>query len=196
MSSPRWAEFLPCRSWQSRKSKSGTHCRDLPGGPVVKNPPCNSGVQVQSLSQRTKIPMCQNYWSCNNYTVPVPRQKIPHGATICLLQLRPNNSQINIYIWCYLNTHTHTHTQGTDWRVPVCPATPTAPGQIHDHLEPQNGILFATGVLADVIKHLQMESSRLKVRPKSTVLPWGLRWSRIRLRCRRPGFDPWVGKIP
>ena len=21
-------------------------------------------------------------------------------------------------------------------------------------------------------------------------------WSRIRLRCRRPGFDPWVGKIP
>ena len=27
-------------------------------------------------------------------------------------------------------------------------------------------------------------------------LPWGLRRQRIRLQCRRPGFDPWVGKIP
>ena len=26
-------------------------------------------------------------------------------------------------------------------------------------------------------------------------LPWWLRWWRIRLQCRRPGFDPWVGKI-
>ena len=27
-------------------------------------------------------------------------------------------------------------------------------------------------------------------------LPWWLRWSRIHLQCGRPGFDPWVGKIP
>ena len=27
-------------------------------------------------------------------------------------------------------------------------------------------------------------------------LPWWLRWWRICLQCRRPGFDPWVGKIP
>ena len=27
-------------------------------------------------------------------------------------------------------------------------------------------------------------------------LPWWLSWLRIRLQCRRPGFDPWVGKIP
>ena len=27
-------------------------------------------------------------------------------------------------------------------------------------------------------------------------LPWWLRWSRICLQCRRPGSDPWVGKIP
>ena len=26
-------------------------------------------------------------------------------------------------------------------------------------------------------------------------LPLWLSWSRIRLQCRRPGFDPWVGKI-
>ena len=27
-------------------------------------------------------------------------------------------------------------------------------------------------------------------------LPWWFSWSRICLQCRRPGFDPWVGKIP
>ena len=27
-------------------------------------------------------------------------------------------------------------------------------------------------------------------------LPWWLQWWRIHLQCRRPGFDPWVGKIP
>ena len=27
-------------------------------------------------------------------------------------------------------------------------------------------------------------------------LPWWLRWQRICLQCRRPGFNPWVGKIP
>ena len=26
--------------------------------------------------------------------------------------------------------------------------------------------------------------------------PWWLRWSRICLQCGRPGFNPWVGKIP
>ena len=27
-------------------------------------------------------------------------------------------------------------------------------------------------------------------------LPWWLRWQIICLQCRRPGFDPWVKKIP
>ena len=27
-------------------------------------------------------------------------------------------------------------------------------------------------------------------------LPLWLSWYRIRLQCGRPGFDPWVGKIP
>ena len=26
--------------------------------------------------------------------------------------------------------------------------------------------------------------------------PWWFRWQRICLQCRRPRFDPWVGKIP
>ena len=28
------------------------------------------------------------------------------------------------------------------------------------------------------------------------TLPWWLRWERTYLQCRRPGFSPWVGKIP
>ena len=27
-------------------------------------------------------------------------------------------------------------------------------------------------------------------------LPWWLRWGRICLQCRRPGFKPWIGKVP
>ena len=30
----------------------------------------------------------------------------------------------------------------------------------------------------------------------SSGLPWWLRWQRIRLQCRRPWFNSWVGKIP
>ena len=30
----------------------------------------------------------------------------------------------------------------------------------------------------------------------TTRIPWWLRWWRILLQCRRPGFDCWVGKIP
>ena len=29
-----------------------------------------------------------------------------------------------------------------------------------------------------------------------TGLPWWLRWERICLQCRRPGFNPWFRKIP
>ena len=29
-----------------------------------------------------------------------------------------------------------------------------------------------------------------------TELSWWLKWQRICLQCGRPGFDPWVGKIP
>ena len=35
-----------------------------------------------------------------------------------------------------------------------------------------------------------------KVPSISHVLPWGLRWYRVHPQCRRPGFDPWVEKIP
>ena len=28
------------------------------------------------------------------------------------------------------------------------------------------------------------------------AFPWWLRWQSICLQCQKPGFDPWVGKIP
>ena len=31
---------------------------------------------------------------------------------------------------------------------------------------------------------------------RTTGRPWQLSWQRIRLQCRRPRFDSWVGKIP
>ena len=39
------------------------------------------------------------------------------------------------------------------------------------------------------------------IHPSSRVMlyessPWRLRWSRTHLQCRRPKFDPWIGKIP
>ena len=34
------------------------------------------------------------------------------------------------------------------------------------------------------------------IRANFSSLPVGLRWWRIFLQCGRPGFDPWVGKIP
>ena len=37
---------------------------------------------------------------------------------------------------------------------------------------------------------------RHAIHPSILGLPWWLRWKRICLQCRRPGLDPWVGKIP
>ena len=40
------------RDWINRKR----HMRDFPGGPVVKNLPCNAGDMCSVSDQRTKIP--------------------------------------------------------------------------------------------------------------------------------------------
>ena len=43
-----------------------------------------------------------------------------------------------------------------------------------------------------------MQAERPPVRHKQEALrlPLWLSWERILLPCGRPGFDPWVGKIP
>ena len=45
---------------------------------------------------------------------------------------------------------------------------------------------------------VQGRSAREGIGYHSSILglPLWLRWQRIHLQCGRPGFDPWVGKIP
>ena len=47
-----------------------------------------------------------------------------------------------------------------------------------------------TSVLQDPLEKGQATN------PSILGLPWRLRWQRIHLQCRRPRFDPWVGKMP
>ena len=39
-------------------------------------------------------------------------------------------------------------------------------------------------------------ATELKQHCSLGTIPWWLNWYRICLQCRRPGFDPWDGKIP
>ena len=48
-----------------------------------------------------------------------------------------------------------------------------------------------------------LKNSKILCRPKeincnlySSGLPWWLRGQSVCIQCGRPGFDPWVGKIP
>ena len=81
---------------KAEKPKSGTHCRDFPGGPVLKNPPCSSGVQVQSLVREVRFPCAR----ATDATTTIQclchaRKSRVEQQRTCLLRLRPNNSQIN-----------------------------------------------------------------------------------------------------
>ena len=40
------------------------------------------------------------------------------------------------------------------------------------------------------------KNTKTKLSSSTPGLPWWLRWQRICSQCGRPGFDPWVGKIP
>ena len=51
----------------------------------------------------------------------------------------------------------------------------------------QTRLWLGTGKDAQTLKDVSMLPNGL---------PWWLRPSRIHLQCSRPGFDPWVGKIP
>ena len=44
--------------------------------------------------------------------------------------------------------------------------------------------------------HLLINSVTINLVPTMWGLPWGLRCQRICLQCRRPGFNPSVGKMP
>ena len=52
------SSWFPCKSDRAPflSHLRGGRCLDLPGGPVVKNPPCNAGNSGLIPSQGTKIP--------------------------------------------------------------------------------------------------------------------------------------------
>ena len=53
------------------------------------------------------------------------------------------------------------------------------------HINQWNPHTYGQWIFSKGVKTVQWEG-----------LPWWLTWSRICLPCRRPGFDPWVWKIP
>ena len=57
-------------------------------------------------------------------------------------------------------------------------------------------ILF---VIANTERHSDLIERNHKIGSTSVSisgLPWWLRQQRIHLQCRRPGFDPWIKKVP
>ena len=52
------------------------------------------------------------------------------------------------------------------------------------------------GALASVILNGDLKKIQINIYCLKLELPWWLRRQSICLQCRRPGFDPWVGKIP
>ena len=52
------------------------------------------------------------------------------------------------------------------------------------HINHWNPHIYCQWIFSKGVKTVQREG-----------LPWWLRWSRICLPCRRPGFNPWVGNI-
>ena len=53
------------------------------------------------------------------------------------------------------------------------------------------------GILqARILQCVAISYFRGTSRPRNKGLPLWLSWERISLQCGRPGFDPWVGKIP
>ena len=73
------------------------HRRDFPGGPMVKNPPCNARDVGSILGQRIKIPHSMKQLSprattrhsvCHKERSHVTQQRRP-----CMLQLRPHTAK-------------------------------------------------------------------------------------------------------
>ena len=70
---------------------------DVPGGPVVKNPPSNAGETGMIPGQRAKIPHAPGQLSSSATTkeARVPQRKSPHDETKTsrMLQLRPKTAK-------------------------------------------------------------------------------------------------------
>ena len=90
---PNVSKRPKARKRQERTLPQGFHyielCwGDFPGGPVVKNPPCNAGDAGPIPSQRTKISHAvEQLWPCTTTTEPTcsraqeSQLEMPHPAT-------------------------------------------------------------------------------------------------------------------
>ena len=99
------------------------------------------------------------------------------------------------HAWVCVHTHTHTHTHThsfPDWllkkgKVLVAPKYPTL-------CEPMDYIPQGSSVHG-ILQARMLEWAAIPF-SRGTGLPWWFRCSRIHLQWRRPGFNPWVRKIP
>ena len=74
---------------------------------------------------------------------------------------------------------------------------------VQSHQNPYFKILMPTAVVlggGTFRGKLGYESKILTIRVSTLIdfpgLSWWLRWLSVCLQCGRPGFNPWVGKIP
>ena len=88
------------------------------------------------------------------------------------------------YFICHFQSmgHTFLHRLVEDWKVPL-------------HLAELN-VVLVSNVYQGHWKGKVQRSPHINISQSKRGLPWWLRWYRICLQCRRPGFDPWVRKIP
>ena len=75
--------LLPLNSFEHFKARSFW---DYPGGPGVKNPPCNAGLEVCIPGQGTKIPCPGERLSSHTAT----RESVHHSERPLEPQLRPD----------------------------------------------------------------------------------------------------------
>ena len=83
------------------------------------------------------------------------------------------------YLCIYTHTHTHTHILGSS----------LVPQMVKNLPAMQETLVWSLCQEDPLEKGMANHFSILG-------FPWWLRQQRIHLQCRRPGFDPWVGKIP
>ena len=109
-------------------------------------------------------------------------------------------SVLHFLRWQWCTNNESNHTLGVICYFSLCPVIP-------DHSHPP--VLWVlTGTIQAVstvgcgnfwCSSMSLSSGvRLNWNSSSTIcgLPWGLRRYRFCLQCRRPRFDPWLGKIP
>ena len=107
----------------------------------------------------------------------------------------------------FIQTHVHQVSDAIQPSHPLSSPSPPAPNpsqhmhsqiDIHTYLNTHMYILHT--LHKNTHEYIYILHTRARARTHTHThthgLPWWLRRSRVGLQCRRPGFDPWVGKTP